>query len=53
MYEYQKKYAQTPHGREALRRARKAYDSRDPERRRSQKRDYMRRKRNENPDIWR
>ena len=41
----QKKYSQTPQGKEALDRARKAYDERDPERRRRQKRDYMRRKR--------
>ena len=49
----QKKYSQTPQGKEALDRARKAYDERDPERRRRQKRDYMRRKREEMPDIWR
>lgn len=49
----QKKYSETPKGKEALRRARKAYDERDPDRRRRQKREYMRRKREENPDIWR
>ena len=53
MSEYQKKYTQTPKGKEALRRARKGYDERDPERRRTQKRDYMRRKRTEDPDAWR
>jgi len=53
MNEYQKKYSQTPKGKEALQRARKAYDERDPERRRVQKRDYMRRKRKDDPDVWR
>jgi hypothetical protein len=47
-----KKYFKTIKGKKALQKARKAYDSRDPERRRQQKRDYMRRKREENPDIW-
>ena len=37
----------------ALKRARAAYDARDPERRRKQKRDYMRKKRAQDPDIWR
>ena len=41
----QKKYFETDKGRAALKRARKAYDERDPDRRRKQKRDYMRRKR--------
>ena len=40
-------------GKRALKRARKAYDTRDPERRRKQKRDYMRRQREKNPDRWR
>jgi len=48
-----KKYFKTKKGGEALKRARKAYDERDVERRREQKREYMRRKREENPDIWR
>ena len=47
-----KKYFKTIKGKKALRKARKAYDARDPEKRRQQKRDYMRRKREENPDIW-
>ena len=38
-------YFQTDKGQAALKKARKAYDERDPERRRKQKRDYMRRKR--------
>ena len=47
------KYSETTAGRLALRRARAAYDERDPARRRKQKRDYMRRKRAEDPDAWR
>tara|TARA_Y100000361_G_scaffold145560_1_gene154888 strand:- start:677 stop:853 length:177 start_codon:yes stop_codon:yes gene_type:complete len=49
----QEKYFDTDKGKDALTRARKAYDLRDPERRRKQKRDYMRRKRKENPDYGR
>ena len=45
MNESQKKYFRTTKGKGALKKARKAYDKRDPERRRKQKRDYMRRKR--------
>lgn len=45
----QKKYFKTSKGKDALVRARKAYDDRDPERRRKQKRDYMRRKRRKDP----
>jgi len=51
--EAQKKYLDTPEGKESLKRAQKKYDDTHPEKRRSQKRDYMRRKRQENPDIWR
>ena len=47
-----KKYFETKKGKEALNKARKAYDQRDPEKRRKQKRDYMRRKRAEDPDVW-
>ncbi len=47
------KYFDTEKGQERLKNARKAYDKRDPERRRKQKREYMRRKRAENPHIWR
>jgi hypothetical protein len=46
------KYFKTKKGKKALKKARKKYDEADPERRRKQKRDYMRRKREENPDIW-
>ena len=52
IYKNQKKYFQTDKGKSALNKAREAYDKRDPEKRRKQKRDYMRRKREENPDIW-
>jgi hypothetical protein len=52
MSERTKKYFKTEKGKKALNKARKAYDQRDPERRRKQKRDYMRRKREENPDAW-
>jgi len=47
----QKKYKATPKGQEAMTRARKKYDEKDIERRRSQKREYMRRKRRENPNY--
>ena len=53
MAESNKKYTSTEKGKTAMKRARKAYDERDPERRRKQKRDYMRRKRTEDPDVWR
>ena len=52
MYESQKKYFKTDKGKIALKKARKAYDERDIERRRKQKREYMRRKRAEDPSIW-
>ena len=45
----QKKYSKSPKGKEAMRKARETYDQSDPERRRQQKRDYMRRKRAKNP----
>lgn len=38
-----KKYSRSDKGKQSLRNARKAYDERDIERRRAQKRDYMRR----------
>lgn len=53
MYESQKKYFKTEKGRKALKRARKKYDKANLEKRRKQKRDYMRRKRDQDPDIWR
>ena len=45
----QKKYSQTKKGKEASKKAQIKYDNSDIERRREQKRNYMRRKRAENP----
>jgi hypothetical protein len=45
----QEKYNSTDKGKKAQERARDSYDKRDPERRRRQKREYMRRKRKEDP----
>ena len=53
MYESQQKYFKTKKGKKALKRAQKAYDEKDVERRRAQKREYMRRKRSEDPTVWR
>lgn len=47
----QKKYKQSEKGKQAMDRARKKYDEEDIERRRQQKREYMRRKRAENPNY--
>jgi hypothetical protein len=52
MYESQKRYFKTKKGKKALKKAQEAYDERDIERRRKQKREYMRRKRAENPRAW-
>jgi hypothetical protein len=49
--ESQKKYSSTPHGQAARAKARKTYDENNREKRRDQKRDYMRRKRLENPNY--
>ena len=49
----QKKYLKTKKGKNALKKARMRYDELDPEIRIKQKRDYMRRKRERDPDIWR
>jgi hypothetical protein len=43
----QKRYRKSKKGKAAMNKARKAYDERDPERRRRQKREYMKRKRAE------
>ena len=43
----QQKYRKSKKGKAAMKKARKAYDERDPERRRRQKREYMKRKRAE------
>ena len=45
----QQKYAKTEKGKAALTRAQKKYDDENIEKRRIQKREYMRRKRAENP----
>jgi hypothetical protein len=47
----QKKYSKSPRGKLAQDKARKKYDESDMERRRAQKRDYMRRKRAQNPNY--
>lgn len=52
-YNPQKKYLKTKKGKKALKKARYQYDKKDPEKRRKQKREYMRRKRMEDPYIWR
>ncbi len=51
MDDRQKKYTKSEKGQEALSRARKKYDDSDKERRRQQKRDYMRRKREQDPNY--
>lgn len=53
IYKHHKRYFGTDKGKRALKRARKKYDKKDIERRRKQKRDYMRRKRAQDPDAWR
>jgi hypothetical protein len=47
----QKKYSNSPKGKDAQSKARKKYDEKDPDKRRQQKRDYMRRKRSEDPNY--
>lgn len=47
----QKKYLQTDKGKEALTRAQKKYDDENADKRRQQKRDYMRRKREADPNY--
>ena len=49
----QEKYSKTSKGKKTIRKAGKDYDSRDLERRKEQKRNYMRRKREKNPHAWR
>ena len=49
--ESQKKYLNTEKGREANKRAQAKYDNSDLERRREQKRNYMREKRLEDPSY--
>ena len=52
-YDRHARYFKSKKGKKALKRARKTYDQKDPERRRKQKRDYMRRKREKDPNAWR
>lgn len=47
----QSKYQKTPKGKESLKRAQKKYDENNIEERRAQKRNYMRRKRLEDPNY--
>jgi hypothetical protein len=51
MQDSQKKYLQTEKGKNAQKAAQEKYDKSNIERRRQQKRDYMRRKRAENPNY--
>ena len=53
IYGSQKNYFKTQKGKRALKKARDKYDKKNPEKRRKQKRDYMRRKRDKDPDAWR
>ena len=47
----QKKYLKTQKGQSALKKAREKYDEENTEKRRIQKREYMRRKRREDPNY--
>lgn len=47
----QKKYSRTQKGKKARAKAQKKYDEENLEKRRAQKRDYMRRKRSEDPNY--
>jgi len=47
----QQRYRKSPKGKKSLSRAQKKYDDKDKEKRRAQKREYMRRKRAENPSY--
>jgi len=51
MNKRQKKYLDTDKGKKAQSKARKKYDEADLDRRRKQKRDYMRRKRAQDPNY--
>jgi len=48
---YQKKYSQSEKGKKSQAKAQKKYDEENLEKRRAQKRDYMRKKRAENPNY--
>jgi|TARA_R110002051_G_scaffold62896_2_gene114636 hypothetical protein len=47
----QQRYGKSPKGKKSHSRAQKKYDDKDKEKRRAQKREYMRRKRAENPSY--
>ena len=49
----QEKYKKSTKGKMAAKRARKKYDEVDPDRRKRQKREYMRRIRKKDPNKWR
>ena len=49
--ESQKKYIESPKGRVAQQKAQKKYDQENLDKRRAQKRDYMRKKRMEDPSY--
>ena len=49
----EERYALSDKGKRARQRARKKYDKKNPEERKKQKRDYMRRKRKKNKNAWR
>lgn len=51
----QEKYSKTDKGKDSIRRAQQKYDEENIQKRRAQKRDYMRRKRAKNPNYckWR
>jgi hypothetical protein len=51
--ESQDRYFKSKKGKRALKKARDKYDGSNPEKRRQQKRDYMRRIRAKDPDAWR
>ncbi len=51
MDDRQKKYINSDKGKESLKKAQEKYDKSDVLKRRQQKRDYMRRKRAENPNY--
>lgn len=48
-YQSQKKYLKSDKGQKALKRAQKKYDEENLDKRRLQKREYMRKKRSEDP----
>lgn len=51
MIDRQKKYINSEKGKAAQKKAQKKYDEENAEKRRQQKRDYMRKKRSENPNY--